>query len=217
MPNLNLKDDEVVHEEPMAPRLRRRDEGTQSKATTVVLYIVLVIVILGAAAFFLNKYGVIKLWGSKPTIVKRVAPPTPASLDSLAAAEEAAAAAAKPEAGKTAAKTEIGKKAAKTPAKAAPVASPAPKETKPARTPVPLAQPAASGEFAVQISSWPEEEKAVAHANQLRESGLDAYVVKAGERWTVRVGRYPSQTAAREEAKRLGENAEGRVIVVKAQ
>ncbi len=209
MPNLNLKDDEVVHEEPMAPRLRKRDEGTQSKGTTLVLLIVLIIAILAGITFLLNQYGVIKLWGSKTVAVKRVAPPV-APVDTMAAAVETSG---KGAAEKETMKKPEGKKAKAL--KAAPAAA-APKEKKTIAAPAP-AQQAANGEYAVQISSWPEEEKANSHANQLREGGLDAYVVKAGDRWTVRVGKYASHQQAREEAKRLGENAESRVIVVRAQ
>ncbi len=207
MPNLNLKDDEIVHEEPMTPRLRRRDEGPHNKSMVMVLYIVLILVVLGGALFFLNNAGIIKLWGPKLT-VKRIAPPPPVDTTAMAAKDTA-----KPEVASLESK-KIGSKKGES-KKGQAVKEPITKKE------LPPVQPAGSGEFAVQISSWTDPEKADVHVAQLRDAGLDAYVVKAetkaGTRWSVRVGRYASEQEARTVAAHLGENAETRVIVVRAQ
>jgi DedD protein len=212
MPNLNLKDDDVVHEEPMTPRLRRRDEGSQNKAMLLILYVVLILIVVGGALFFLNNAGIIKLWGSKPT-VKRIATPVP--IDTTAMAEnESMRPTATPTEGK---KSEIKKSEAR---KNEVKKSQTVKEQAPKKELAPV-QPAGSGEFAVQISSWTDQAKANTHVAQLRDAGLDAYVIetatKTGPRWSVRVGRYSSQEEAQNAAARLGENSETRVFVVKAQ
>jgi cell division septation protein DedD len=207
MPNLNLKDDEVVHEEPMTPRLRRRDEGSQNKVMIVILYVVLILVVAGGALFFLNNAGIIKLWGSKPT-VKRIATPPPIDTTAMAANESAQPEATPPELKKSEVK-KIGSR------KSQAVKEQAPKKY------LPPVQPAGSGEFAVQISSWTDQAKANTHVAQLRDAGLDAYVIetatRTGPRWNVRVGRYASEQEAKSAAAHLGENSETRVFVVKAQ
>lgn len=203
MPNLNLKDDEVVHDEPMTPRLRRQDDGSQHKSTIIVLYLVLILVVIGGGLFFLNNAGIIKLWGSKPTVKRMMSVPPPVDTTTMAAKDTVKPESTAPESKKA------------EPKKGHAIKMPEPKKE---LAPV---QPAGSGEFAVQISSWPEQEKADTHAAQLREAGLNAYVVKAetksGTRWSVRVGRYASEQEAKTVAAHLGENAETRVIVVRAQ
>jgi cell division septation protein DedD len=202
MPNLNLKDDEVVHEEPMTPRLRRRDEGSQNKVMIMILYVVLILIVVGGALFFLNNAGIIKLWGSKPT-VKRIATPPPIDTTAMTANDSVQPEVTPPESKKSESR------------KSRAVKAQAPKKYSPP------AQPAGSGEFAVQISSWTDQAKANTHVAQLREAGLDAYVIetatKTGPRWSVRVGRYVSEEEAKSAAARLGENSETRVFVVKAQ
>jgi cell division septation protein DedD len=207
MPNLNLKDDEVVHEEPITPRLRRRDEGSQNKAMIMTLYVVLILIVIGGALFFLNNTGIIKLWGSKPT-VKRIATPPPIDTTAMTVNDSVQPEATPPESKKS----EIKKGGMKK--------SQVVQEQTPTKI-LPPVQPAGSGEYAVQISSWTDQAKANTHVDQLREAGLDAYVIetatKTGPRWSVRVGRYASEEEAKTTAARLGENSETRVFVVKAQ
>ena len=83
----------------------------------------------------------------------------------------------------------------------APQRAPSQRATRPAIVQEPASSP--FGFYTIQISSWRTLAKAESEARRYREVGLEAYVQKAeiperGTWYRVRVGSYPSLTAAKE-------------------
>jgi len=95
--------------------------------------------------------------------------------------------------------------AAQQPAEATPQETPQRAPSQRATRPAIVQEPATSpfGYYTIQISSWRTRTKAESEARRYREVGLEAYVQEAeipdrGMWYRVRVGSYPSLTAAKE-------------------
>ncbi|MCX7984033.1 MAG: SPOR domain-containing protein [Bacteroidetes bacterium] len=80
MPDLNLLDDVSFEEETPSAPISQKQKPKQKKQNTsdgggagsIILIILIVILLLGAGAYFLNKKGIIKLWGKKSTVTQIV-------------------------------------------------------------------------------------------------------------------------------------------------
>ena len=250
MPNFNLKGDagkpaaKPVSESPSA-----KSAGGGTVKTIVIL--LFAVMILGGAAFFLNKAGIIKLWGKKSVpqqvVVQKIE--VADSSEILAQADTAGyvqfsgqkgkktqqdPAIAKKEKQKPAsakAKQEKQQPASKKNASAPPSAKQAtaapPKQPAPAKQndPAPKPQPAESaapgtGSYSIQLSSWASREKAEMEVEVLKQKGHPAFMQEGfvsglGHRYRVNVGRFVSEAAAQESAKKLVEKISGGYLVVR--
>ncbi len=215
MPNLNMKDDGSFHQE--QPNIRVRSDHARGNTSYTFLIVIMVLIITAGGVFYLNNAGIVKLWGPKARKVA-VIPPSPAPIDSakLAAAAKAekdslaalsqkdskkSSKHGKKEESKTVAKREVEKEKSRESSKPAPA-------------------PAASGEYAIQLGSFLNQEKADSYASMLQGNGIEAYVTKGetakGTRFLVRVGKYASRNEAKDAAAKFS-NAEPPPIIVKAQ
>ncbi|MEX0602730.1 MAG: SPOR domain-containing protein [Bacteroidota bacterium] len=188
MPNLNLIDDEGG-DETMQPTATapRRGGGGGGGVSTIILIVVL-LVVLGGAAFLLNKFGIVKLWGPKAPVVTQIQPdPFPAEPFEQDTAEDTS-----------------GIEFLETPPiDTTPVAVP---EKQPGTVSF-GAQPGTAlagmkGDYTIQVSAWRDQATADKFSRRLEEAGYPAYVdrrqYKNGTWYTVRIGRYQSLKDARQ-------------------
>ncbi|MCX6139134.1 MAG: SPOR domain-containing protein [Ignavibacteriales bacterium] len=216
MPNFNLKGDAGK------PAAKQAGESPSTKspggAVKIIVIVLFAVVILGGAAFFLNKAGIIKLWGKKP-VPQQVAVPQIEVADSAQMVMQADTSGLVDFKGNEEQKTKVEpakKKQEKQqpPAKKeAPVLAPkqAAKPTvQPTRQSLAVSKnvPVGSGPYSIQMSSWASREKAEMEVVVLKQQGHPAFVQEAfvsglGHRYRVNVGRFTSESAAQEEAKKI--------------
>jgi SPOR domain len=205
MPKLNLKDEGTEpeltpmmeeEEETSAPPATLRTHDTGGGGLSPILLIAIGIIILGALAFALNYFGVIHLWGSRPTQVMTSLPepePTPPPAETVPQTT--------PEVTPTPTPT--------------PIQTPPPKPSGAERLPSSVA----GGGFTVQVSSWMSPSKANEQVQRLATAGFDAFVEDAtvsGERWfRVRVGHYGSEREAASAASQLSKMVEDGIWVAR--
>jgi cell division septation protein DedD len=216
MPNLNLKGDAGKPTgKPVSEAPSMHSSGGGAMKTIVIL--LFAVLIVGGGVFFLNKAGIIKLWGKKP--VPQAAATQIEFADTLAAPEPADT-------------TGLVQFSDKEKTKAPPAQAKGKQEKKqpPAKkvVPVPPAKQTASqqhaamgsGPFSIQLSSWASREKAEMEVDVLKKKGHPAFVQEGfvsgmGRRFRVNVGRFPSEAAAQESAKKLIEQTSGGYLIVR--
>jgi cell division septation protein DedD len=213
MPNFNLKGDAPK----TTPQGTEQPVGkTPSGGLVKTLLIVFgVIVVLALGIFFLNKSGVVHLWGKKAPaqtfVVTEQLPDTfavPSSVDTAALAQSAKKLG--PAVRETKKKSESMKSK---------IADAKPK-IKTATAPTPSVATTSGGAFSVQLSSWATVEKANLEVELLKQKGLPAfvhgtYVSGFGQRYRVNVGRYASAEAAHMEARKFSAIGEGSYLVIR--
>jgi septal ring-binding cell division protein DamX len=195
MPKLNLKDEGMEPEtipgegEPTVPPPTLRDTTTRGGGPSPLLQVLIAVLVLGALTFALNYFGVIHLWGGKPsTVIEALPEPevTPPVVDTSTMVAET------------------------------PTPTPTPPRTKP-KTAVPASS--AGGRFTIQVSSWVTPSKANQEAQRLTAAGYDAFVEDAmvsGETWhRVRVGRYATEKEAATAASQLQQMLENGIWVAR--
>ncbi len=212
-----------MHVEPpeLPPTLRDISGGA---GPSPLLQVLLGLLILGAITFALNHFGLIHLWGSKGPAVQ-VQTPEESLPPVVQPPPQAESGAEQP--GATGQKEEPTlvpqtEKEVIQPEKKEPVAAAQqPPETKPTpevekKPAVPLA---GTGQFTIQVSSWPSSAAARRVVSRLASSGFDAYIVEGqvkGKTWyRVRVGRYQSAADAQAGAESLKAVNENGVWVTK--
>ncbi len=213
MPKLNLKDEGSDDEtRPLGddfsssapPTLR--DVGGSGGGPSPLLQVLIAVIVLGAGTFALNYFGVIHLWGKKPT--SRVIQ-TPA----IEPIEQAPV---------TEAPVEQTPTPTPTPTPAPVEASPTPTPSTPRPAATPRTQPVTvapmgSGSYTVQVSSWQSRSKADEEVTKLEQAGFPAFVESkaiGGETWyRVRVGKYPTSGEARAERDKLQKMLAGNIWV----
>jgi cell division protein FtsN len=211
---------------PPPPTLRDISGG---EGPSPLLQIALGLLILGAITFALNHFGVIHLWGKKSpaqaieeTLPPVVQPPqqetsTPTAAESLAQKGEATPTPT-PTTGIEETKPPTTEKKEET---VKPPVAETKEEVKPTPTKIDVstAPPSGTGNYTVQISSWPTQADANRVVGRLSGSGFDAYIAEGfvkGKKWyRVRVGRYESSSAAQGAAARLKSVNENGVWVTK--
>jgi cell division septation protein DedD len=223
MPNFNLKGDTGKPDaKPVDESPRMKNSGGGAVKTIVIL--LFAVVILGGGAFFLNKAGIIKLWGKKPVqqaVVQHVE-----FADSSEVLAQADTAGMVQFSGKEGAKTQ------QVPAKATrgkqqpaskknPTISPIAKQAIAAPSKRLAASAAVgTGPYSIQLSSWASREKAEMEVGVLKQKGHPAFVQECfvsgmGHRFRVNVGRFPSEAAAHESAKKMVEQISGGYLVMR--
>ena len=248
MPKLNLKDDgmdgdftSLPEGSPTmtTPMLRQSASGGGASPLLIIL---LLIIFLGGAAFALNYFGIVQLWGKKTKVVTESIPPpvqVPAPQEATAmppsktppATTSKQTPAPTPDLTPTPAITQppattfkpptstpTAKPSAATSTK--PVATtPTPSMTPRAEKPRPIVSSSTTGDYVVQVASWEEMSQAQADADKLAAAGFNAFVEDAvvhGQTWhRVRVGRYPSEKDAADAASQL-QKMYGEVWIAKA-
>jgi cell division septation protein DedD len=218
-----------------SPRIQSSEGG----AMKTILVLLFVVVILGGAAFFLNKAGIIKLWGKKPVqqaVVQQIefadSSEVLAQADTAGMVQFSGKGGAKTQQAPAKAKQEkqqpASKKNASVPppaklAMAAPSKQSAPASEK-QKAPAPKQQPAANaalgtGPYSIQLSSWASREKAEMEVEALKQKGHPAFMQEGfvsglGHRHRVNVGRFSSEAAAQEFAKKLVGQVSGGYLIV---
>ena len=229
MPDLNLVDDGGLEDssaQASAPAPAPMRNASRGGGNRTVLIVLVLLVIAAVAVFFLNKRGVIKLWGKKPAAVvtdlneselpAEQVPgenqePTPQAANPQTSAADTAQVALLetppvdeytpvPQGG-TEVKPAPGKPGARTEMKAEP--RPEKPEPKAAQ-----AVPAAGsrlgemkGEYTIQVTALREQGKAEQVAGNLVDAGYPAFIervpMKGAEWFTVRIGKYPTRDDAK--------------------
>jgi cell division septation protein DedD len=238
MPKFNLKGDapKTTPQSTEAPA-GKAPSGSIVKSLLIVL---VAFVILASGIFFLNKSGVIHLWGKKAPVQTIVASATqpdtfavPASVDTSALAESSKKMEptvkeikkkSEPAKSKTAAVKPIAEiSKPKTEAPKSKTESVKPK-TEPAKPIAKIAEPAAisssGGAYSIQLSSWATVEKANIEVEHLKQKGIPAfvhetYVSGVGQRFRVNVGRFASAASANQEAQKIGALGEGSYLIIR--
>ena len=239
MPNFNLKGDTgKPATKPVGESPRMKDSGGGAMKTIVM--VLFAVVILGGAAFFLNKAGIIKLWGKKP--VPQVAVQHVEFAVSSEVLTQADTAGMVQFSGKEGTKTQqVPAKAiqekqqpaskknpttlsiAKQAIAAAPKQPASIKQNAPASKQQPAANTAVgTGAYSIQLSSWASREKAGLEVEVLKQKGHPAFVQEGfvsglGHRYRVNVGRFPSEAAAHESARKMAEQITGGYIVIRIE
>ncbi len=221
MPKLNLRGEGMEEEgqpvgaapeqRPTPPPTLRDISGGEGPSP--LLQIMLGLLILGSITFALNHFGIIHLWGKKTpaqqaveeTLPPVVPPPpqteqgiTPTPSESLAQ------------------RTGETPTPAVTPGKEEITTPPSLEKKEVATTP-----PAGTGNYTVQVSSWPTRSVADRVVIRLSKSGFDAYVAEGfvkGRKWfRVRVGRYATSADAQAAATKLMSVNENGVWITKVE
>ena len=189
MPNLNVKGE--------SPRSSAGEStGGGGGIPKIVLIVVIALVAVGGLLFVLNTTGVVKLWGKKK--------PAPIVVNIP---------------------TEVSPPVVKDTAKAAPVTAKKKVETNAAMqnnlTKLESNAQAGgtmvmgTGNYTIQIASWPMQEKATSQADVFSSAGFDAFVSHRGGYYTVNVGRFESRKKARQKAESMAHMLESRFIIAK--
>jgi len=226
MPDLNLIDEGGLEESASSAPAPVRSSGGGGAGRTIL--IVLLVVLVGAVAvFFLNKKGIIKLWGKKqvpavtevresefpqgeaeegmeqvPAEQQRAVDSSQASLVETPPVDEYKQV---PQSGEevTAAeaqpKTEAGGPAGAEMSKLADM----------------------KGEFTVQVIAFREKKKADEIRQNLADAGYPAFVetipMKGGDWFTVRIGRYPTRTDAKKAVETFAEQIRSSYVIDKVR
>jgi cell division septation protein DedD len=219
MPRLNLKDDEFEtdsgpgeNEKGGAPPTLR-EVGGGGGGVSPILWVIVGLIVVAVAVFALNYFKVIHLWGKKAATTElSESLPEPEGQT-----EEGAAMTEQPSEEAAVAPTTTAPGFASAPAVTPPSGSKPAKPSKPA--PAVSMPPSGTGSYTVQVSSWMSRGKADEEAGKLSGAGMSAFVEEGavdGTTWyRVRVGRYDSQSAAKEAAAQLQKMSETEVFVAK--
>ena len=239
MPNFNLKGDAgKPAAKPVGESPRMNNSGGAAVKTIIIL--LFAVVILGGGAFFLNKAGIIKLWGKKPV--------PQAVVQHIEFADSSEVLAPADTAGMVQFSGKVGAKTQQVPAKATqekqqpaskknPATSPiakqavaaAPKQPASAKQNAPASKQQSvptgargTGPYSIQLSSWASREKAEMEVEVLKQKGHPAFMQEGfvsglGHRYRVNVGRFPSEAAAQESAKKMVEQISGGYLVIRIE
>lgn len=206
MPDLNLLDDAGFEEEvapaPKPPK-KAKQVPSGGGGGKIVLVLLIVILVLGAAVYFLNQRGILKLWGEKQPVVTQVAeepfPPMvqeqpPVQPEPQAQPQDSAQLALLDTTG-TPPAAEV---------------SPESDSLKEAATSLPEFEGLASmeGEYTVQVITFRERKQAEEVQANLQEAGYPAFVerlqMKNGTWYRVCIGKYPTREEARKAVRSFG-------------
>jgi nucleoid DNA-binding protein len=238
MPKLNLRGEGMESESvapqeaptepvmPPEPPPTLRDISASS-GPSPLLQILLGLLILGAITFALNHFGIIHLWGKKAPVVQKteeslppVVQPPPQTEQSTTEQKEPTPTPDNKQTTPTGTQqeTKVPPVTKQEEQKKPPVTQPKVEEKKEPPQP-PVRTPSGTGEFTVQVSSWPTRKDADRVITRLSGSGFDAYVSEGlvkGRKWfRVRVGRFESSGAAQAAAAKLKSVNENGVWVTK--
>ncbi len=227
MPKLNLKgegmdEDLKSHdaEEGSSPRPMLR-EVKESRGPSPVIQAGVAILLLGLITYGLNHFGIIHLWGDKPTKAKTTEPlaePEPYVPPSTSTEP------AQPPAGDASQTPPV----TQTPTPGTPSGA-GTKSSTPSIREMPKEPPtgtskidlpiSGSGPYTVQVSSWNTRGKAEGEVAKLTRAGLAAFVTEAevaGEtKYRVRVGRYSTEKDAAAAATQLSSILENGIWVAR--
>ncbi len=225
MPRINLKDQDPQPppspDDPMsgAPPSPEGFGEEPSKKTPWLIFAALVVV-AALAVVFLNQKNIIHLWGKRtPRVVEALPEPAPVTPNDSAAMAVSAPGGKAP--GETPKSPE-----SSAPKPSTPAVKPAPEKSTPpvhqnVQPSAPVATtPSGSGDYAVQLSSWPGRGRADAIVTELTGKGFHAYVAEGavnGATWyRVRVGNFGTSKEAAGVVTSLEQQGFAGGIVVKA-
>jgi len=230
MPDLNLIDEGGFEETPApaAPPVKKKvAKSGRGGFGTKFLIIILVLAILGAAAWFLNKKGIVKIWGKKKAPIAQLQD-EPFAQDP---AEQFSGAEMQTE--QQPIDTSLTQFTETTPVeeKAAPIKEEIKKETvkkEPAavKGETAITESASklnemSGEFTIQVIAYRDKNKADETAKNLEYAGYPSFVEKipmsGGNFYTVRIGRYPTREAAQKAVKSFASQLQSHYVIDKVR
>ncbi|MBN1399031.1 MAG: SPOR domain-containing protein [Bacteroidetes bacterium] len=230
MPDLNLIDEGGFEESPApaAPPVKKKAaKSSGGGGGTKFLIIILILAILGAAAWFLDKKGIVKLWSKKKAPIAQFQDepfaqdpagqfgdgemladqqPIDTSLNQFTdiTPVEQEAAAVKEEVKKEAVKKE-----------------PAAVKEKTAVTESASNLNEMSGEFTIQVIAYRDKSRADETAKNLEYAGYPSFVEKipmsGGNFYTVRIGRYPTREAAQKAVKTFAAQLQSHYVIDKVR
>ena len=241
MPDLNLIDEggfDDVPEAPATPPAKKSVKSSGGGGAKTLFIVALVLCLLAVAAYFLNRRGIIRLWGKKQPAVVQVqeefppeaVPQQPAQSQKLADTNEVALL----DTGAVEEKTEPGKQPevvkepeavtdlkAKSAAQTAKKIKAAKKNEAVIETEFPSKLSGMKGEFTVQVIAYREKSRAEETAKNLEFSGYPSFVekipMKGGDWYTVRIGRYPSRDEAKKAVLSFGEQLQAHYVIDKVR
>jgi septal ring-binding cell division protein DamX len=239
MPDLNLIDEggfDDVPEAPATPPAKKSVKSSSGGGGKTILLLVVCLCILAAAVYFLNRRGIIKLWGKKqqpiaqvqeeqfppettsqPAQVQKQADTNEVALLDTAPVEEKAEAGKQPEAVKEPEAVSEPK---------ANAAKPSAKKSKSGKKNEAVIETESSsklnemkGEFTVQVIAYREKSRAEETAKNLEFSGYPSFVekipMKGGDWYTVRIGRYASRDEAKKAVQSFAEQLQAHYVIDK--
>jgi cell division protein FtsN len=218
MPDLNLIDEggfDDVPEAPVTPPAKKSVKSSGGGGGKTILLVVVCLCILAAAVYFLNRRGIIKLWGKKQQPIAQVQqeeqfPETtsqPAQVQKQADTNEVALLDTAPVAVKepeavSEPKAKLGKKN---------------EEVIEIESSSKLSE--MKGEFTIQVIAYREKSRAVETAKNLEFSGYPSFVekipMKGGDWYTVRIGRYASRDDAKKAVQSFAEQLQAHYVIDK--
>jgi len=236
MPDLNLIDEggfDDVPEAPVTPPAKKSVKRSGGGGGKTILLLVVLLCLLGAAVYFLNQRGIIKLWGKKAAPVTQVQeeqfPPEapaqqtpgqkPADTNEVALLDTTPVSEGNAEVGKQPESMKEPEAVGET--KAAPA-----KKTKAGKKSEAVIETGISsklkemkGEFTVQVIAYREKGRAEETVNNLEFAGYPAFVekvpMKGGDWFTVRIGRYPSRDEAKKAVQSFAAQLQAHYVIDK--
>ncbi len=229
MPDLNLIDEGGLEESSAPAAAPASSSGGGGGASRTILIVILVILIGAVAVFFLNKKGIIKLWGKKPApamteVHESDFPPEQMEQGMGEEAQAQQQAPATDSSQVALVETPPVDEYKQVPQSGGEV-SPAeaqPKTDKPAPAGAESAKLAEmKGEYTIQVIAFKEKGKADEIQQRLADAGYPSFVetipMKGGDWFTVRIGRYPTRTEAKKAVASFAEQLRSSYVIDKVR
>ncbi len=225
MPDLNLIDEGGL-EESSAPAAPASSSGGGGGASRTILIVILIVLIGAVTVFFLNKKGVIKLWGKKPapamTEVQESDFP-PEQMDQGMGGEMQAQQPAADSSQVALVETPPVDEYKQVPQSGGDVSSAEaqPKTEKAAAGAESAKLAEMKGEYTIQVIALKEKTRANELQQRLVDAGYPSFVetipMKGGDWYTVRIGRYPTRTDAKKAVATFAEQLRSNYVIDKVR
>jgi cell division septation protein DedD len=219
MPDLNLIDEGGFDEAPAPaapPAKKKNSKSGRGGGITKVLIVLFVLILIGGGLWYLNKQGIVKLWGKKKASIAQIQdePFQQEPVDKQA--EE------KAQEPQQLADTSQVALVETAPVEEKAQASNEMKEEKgSSETEVISNLNEMSGEFTIQVIAYREKSKAVETSKNLEYAGYPSFVEKipmnGGDFYTVRIGKYPSREEAQKAVKSFASQLQAHYVIDKVR
>jgi septal ring-binding cell division protein DamX len=226
MPDLNLIDEGGFEETqaPVAPPAKKKSSSTGGGSGQKILIIVIILIIAGVGVYFLNKRGIIKLWGKKSQPMAQMQEEQfPQEPTEQTAQEQAAQMQKQADTAEVALLETPPVEEKAEAAKESETMSMEPSTKKPKNEIVETESASKlnemKGEFTIQVVAYREKKKAVETSTNLEFAGYPSFVekvpMKGGDWYTVRIGRYPSRDEAKKAVKTFALSLQSHYVIDK--
>jgi cell division septation protein DedD len=220
MPDLNLIDEGGFDEAPApaAPPAKKKisKSGSGGGGLTKFLIVLFILILIGGGLWYLNKQGIVKLWGKKKAQIAQIqdepfqqepidqqAQEKAQEPQQLADTSQVALVETAPveEKAQTSNETKVEKESSET-------------ESVSKLNEM-------SGEFTIQVVAYREKSKAVETSKNLEYAGYPSFVEKipmnGGDFYTVRIGKYPSREDAQKAVKSFASQLQAHYVIDKVR